>query len=339
MSASVTRYIYTLTDPCTGFVRYVGLTGNIDYRRRQHVYQASAVRKSGRTPCAKDRWILFLHDLGLSAECAVIEVVEGRTAAIQSERDWIYHFRQIGVPILNETLGGDLPRIRQRSMESIREGLFNRCSPEPMSGCWLWLGPLNHKGYGPHRKVYKTFKGKIPNGLHLDHKCRVRCCVNPDHLEPVTLVENVKRGNSGIFHRSKTHCPKGHPYDEINTGHYSDGKYTERYCIICRNFGKREARRKRGAKPRMVTIVLNGEAHYLRQWERITGILHSTITRRINRGWSIERALSVPTDAKKIRSEEANAKASASNRGKKRTEEQRAKMRLAQQRRFARAVV
>lgn len=65
--------------------------------------------------------------------------------------------------------------------------------------CWVWQRSLSPKGYGTcwhgsaHRYYYQQAKGPIPDGLQLDHLCRVRACVNPDHLEPVTNVENVRR--------------------------------------------------------------------------------------------------------------------------------------------------
>lgn len=72
------------------------------------------------------------------------------------------------------------------------------------SGCWLWKGAKSKGGYGylrvmgtptqAHRVFYERHKGAIPEGLHIDHLCRVRGCVNPDHLEPVTLAENGRRG-------------------------------------------------------------------------------------------------------------------------------------------------
>ena len=75
--------------------------------------------------------------------------------------------------------------------------------PEPNTGCWLWLGGLNQKGYPQfkhqqrtwraHRFMYERAKGPLPEGLTLDHLCRVRSCVNPDHLEPVTHAENCRR--------------------------------------------------------------------------------------------------------------------------------------------------
>lgn len=67
------------------------------------------------------------------------------------------------------------------------------------SGCWLWIGHIEN-GYGrigkrlAYRVTYERVHGPVPKGLELDHICRVRSCVNPDHLEPVTKVENILRG-------------------------------------------------------------------------------------------------------------------------------------------------
>ena len=118
---------------------------------------------------------------------------------------------------------------------------FNtRVLPEPNSGCWLWIGKLNDAGYGTawrdqrvHRLNYERFKGKIPLGLELDHLCRVRCCVNPDHLEAVTHMENCQRGDAGkstgAQQRAKTYCPQGHEYSAENTYTYN-GKRTCKEC-------------------------------------------------------------------------------------------------------------
>lgn len=89
---------------------------------------------------------------------------------------------------------------------------------EPNSGCWLWAGADNGGGYGKfrgkyaHRVSYEMRNGAIPEGLHLDHLCRVPCCVNPDHLEPVTNQENARRGEAG-FHMRDGGAPVGenHP--------------------------------------------------------------------------------------------------------------------------------
>ena len=72
------------------------------------------------------------------------------------------------------------------------------------SGCWEWVGRTGKDGYGSvgaarnsrlaHRVSYEWWMGDIPDGLEIDHLCRNRACVRPDHLEPVTHMENVRRG-------------------------------------------------------------------------------------------------------------------------------------------------
>lgn len=82
-----------------------------------------------------------------------------------------------------------------------------------------------------HRVTYVTAFGEPPKGLDLDHLCRMRCCVNPIHLEPVTRSENAKRSPiMGQGQSKKTHCPKGHPYSEANTYRKPDGR---RVCRTC----------------------------------------------------------------------------------------------------------
>ena len=136
-----------------------------------------------------------------------------------------------------------------RWKQSLFDRFMDKVSPEPNSGCWLWTAACNSDGYG-HFKVSgrgrmahviarELFIGKVKEGLELDHLCRVRCCVNPYHVEPVTHKENVNRGISSpdaIVNRqkSKTHCPKGHAYDAENTFIYHRrDNYRQRQCRTC----------------------------------------------------------------------------------------------------------
>lgn len=122
------------------------------------------------------------------------------------------------------------------------EDKINKQGP---NGCWLWTGSLNKYGYGQtsidrkrgvqsHIVVYQILVGEIPTGMELDHLCRVRPCVNPDHLEVVTHKVNIQRGDSGGPQLRRTHCPAGHPYDEVNTYHTPKGKRACRQCAKAR---------------------------------------------------------------------------------------------------------
>lgn len=84
--------------------------------------------------------------------------------------------------------------------------------------------------YYVHRLTYAAFREPIPDGLVIDHLCKVKNCCNPWHLEAVTQRENVLRGDTiPARHASLTHCPRGHAYDEANTRVHK-GK---RYCRAC----------------------------------------------------------------------------------------------------------
>jgi hypothetical protein len=111
--------------------------------------------------------------------------------------------------------------------------------------CLLWQGPKDEDGYGrlhlngkrsrAHRTAYEDANGQIPEGLVLDHLCRIRHCVNPDHLEPVTNGENVHR--AGAARRAAiTHCPKGHEYTPENSYFCRRGT---RSCRSCRADAKK----------------------------------------------------------------------------------------------------
>lgn len=123
------------------------------------------------------------------------------------------------------------------------------------SGCIEWTGGMNGSGYGQfyvgrdanpstgkgyaHRWSYVTFVEPIPDGLHIDHLCRNPKCVNPDHLEAVTRVENVLRGESQWARNArKSECPSGHPLSGDNLRHTSRG---ERRCRECDRLRSRAA--------------------------------------------------------------------------------------------------
>lgn len=120
--------------------------------------------------------------------------------------------------------------------------------------CVVWTGSKVPNGYGQltadskrhlaHRFAYATLVGPIPQGFDLDHLCRVRECVNINHLEPVTRRENLLRGNTiTAVNAAKTHCPQGHEYTPDNL--IRSGR--KRYCREC----NRERMRIRNANIRM----------------------------------------------------------------------------------------
>jgi len=110
------------------------------------------------------------------------------------------------------------------------------------TGCWVWMGSKNGGGYGQttlngkhvdaHRLVYSELVGDIPSAMDLDHLCRNRACVNPDHLEPVSRRTNLLRGY-GVSARNaiRTHCNYGHAFSGDNLG--VDG-HGYRYCRQCK---------------------------------------------------------------------------------------------------------
>jgi hypothetical protein len=106
--------------------------------------------------------------------------------------------------------------------------------------CWEWTGARNAQGYGvfgvgdgtvlAHRFAAALTTDPPRGGLVSDHLCRNRACVNPAHLQQVTGQTNARRGNTGLHHRLKRACPKGHPYNETNTAVQADGG---RACKTC----------------------------------------------------------------------------------------------------------
>ncbi len=138
-----------------------------------------------------------------------------------------------GFSMLNHTtLFGD-PRLPARYWDKVR----------PQSnGCWLWMSHLNWKGYPEfwfdgrsrmaHRFAFQRLVGSVMDGLTLDHTCDTPACVNIEHLRPATHRDNILRGSCPpALNAVKTHCPQGHPYDEVNTYFGHKGW---RMCRACR---------------------------------------------------------------------------------------------------------
>lgn len=125
--------------------------------------------------------------------------------------------------------------------------VLERSIPVPESGCWLWVGnKLTDSGYARaqilgrgvavHRWLYESLNGPVGD-KEMDHLCRVRCCVNPAHLEPVTQRENTLRGvGHTAVNAAKTHCKRGH---DLSLARIFRGK---RNCRICKTTLQREQR-------------------------------------------------------------------------------------------------
>ncbi len=124
--------------------------------------------------------------------------------------------------------------------------------------CWIWIGAMHTSGYGKvgaggdggatllaHRASYELSVGPIPEGHQIDHLCRNRACVKPQHLEPVPALINMRRMNAACgIGSAKIECPKGHPYSEENTSHRNG----RRHCKTCAR-----DRARRNYQPRKVS--------------------------------------------------------------------------------------
>ena len=137
--------------------------------------------------------------------------------------------------------------IRRKTLE---EFFWERVSPEPNSGCWLWTGRYQTFGYGDiqlyrnaphisaHRASWSIHSGDIPDGMCVCHKCDVPECVNPDHLflgsQQDNMLDAHKKGRLHVIDNSWrkeiTHCRNGHPWDKKNTYMYKNA----RHCRKCR---------------------------------------------------------------------------------------------------------
>lgn len=160
------------------------------------------------------------------------------------------------------------------SLLSLPERWQRLIQPEPMSGCWLWIGAVNSDGYGhvrckiagawktrgAHRQIYLELRGPLPQHLTLDHLCRIRSCVNPAHLDPVPHRVNILRGEGFAAKLlRRTHCRRGHPLLPGAGSHEG-----HRVCPVCACESKRaselRARLKRGPIARKFKLDATGLA-------------------------------------------------------------------------------
>ena len=146
----------------------------------------------------------------------------------------------------------DPPRVVRRTTP-LEERLASAIDYRP-GKCWEWRAARDGNGYGMvrvagrtrrvHVVVYEILVGPLPGKAVLDHLCRNPPCCNPQHLDLVTHRINILRGEGLAAHQVlRTHCPRGHPYDEVNT-YILPSRPTARYCKACNRINHREQRRR-----------------------------------------------------------------------------------------------
>lgn len=117
---------------------------------------------------------------------------------------------------------------------------YSKVDDDSDSLCWNWTAGKNQNGYGmfklyggtmmAHRAAWLMLEGEIPDGMELDHLCRNRSCVNPDHLQPVSHAENVRRGDGAVRYLKQS-CVNGHEFTDQNAKYTPEGW---RYCGDCK---------------------------------------------------------------------------------------------------------
>lgn len=158
------------------------------------------------------------------------------------------HYRRLqsnGDPLVVQKRGANLA-----GKQDPAKRFWSHVDKDSHHGCWVWTAGLHPGGYGnfwldgrtinAHRYSWELANGPVPDGLHLDHICRNRACVRPDHLEPVTMQMNILRGVSpAALNARKTHCIRGHEFTEENT-YRQPGNPNSRICRECVRIRQRE---------------------------------------------------------------------------------------------------
>jgi hypothetical protein len=162
-----------------------------------------------------------------------------------------------------------MPPVRQKGWNGTPAERLERMTAK-VDGCIVWIGRLHRSGYADfyvdgklvmaHRFAYEQANGPIPEGMQLDHLCRNRRCVNPNHLEPVTSRENTMRSpiSPAAVNARKTHCVNGHALDGENLRIDYQGY---RRCIACQS-----ARSKRHHARKLAALREPSEPQASRDW-------------------------------------------------------------------------
>lgn len=150
-------------------------------------------------------------------------------------------WRRHGDPSRTTVIVGDDERRFWTKVDKFGPDGFHSQTGENLGPCWRWTAGCTRAGYGlfsinrhptyAHRFAYEVTVGRIPPRLQIDHLCRIKNCVNPVHLEPVTNAENGRRGLAGHHWATRTSCLKGHPYTVANLYVDPSGR---RRCVTCR---------------------------------------------------------------------------------------------------------